>query len=130
MVVASKFVKLGQERAKRLGMRTCGDVGINSNCFSQRYRQYARLITHSHSAQSGPIHRSLCPRSTPEASRTGGTDWGRGSTCPVPTRFVPRKVANFINVAGVDLHFFGRYDRKRHIRNVKNPIALIREVSE
>ena len=37
MVVVSERVKLGRERAKGRGMRTCGDVSIDLNCFSQRH---------------------------------------------------------------------------------------------
>jgi hypothetical protein len=41
MVVASERVQFRQERAKRLGMRMCGDVTIDLNCSSQRHRQHA-----------------------------------------------------------------------------------------
>jgi hypothetical protein len=34
MVVVSKRVNLGQERAKHRGMRMCGDVTIDLSCFS------------------------------------------------------------------------------------------------
>ena len=49
----------------------------------------------------------------------------RKSTCPVPARLEPSIVAKFLDAGGVDLHFFGWHDRKRHICDVKNPITLI-----
>ena len=41
MVVASERVKLRQERTKRLGMRTHGDVTTDLNFLSQRHQQHA-----------------------------------------------------------------------------------------
>jgi len=53
---------------------------------------------------------------------------GRKPTCPALARLVPCIAADFLDVGGVDLHFFGRHGRKWHTCNVENPITLIRDV--
>ena len=68
MVVASERVKLGQKRAKRLGVMTCGNDTTDWSYFSQRHRQHARLITYTDTARSGPRHCYLCSLATSEAS--------------------------------------------------------------
>jgi hypothetical protein len=55
---------------------------------------------------------------------------GKESTRPEPKRLVPSIVTGFLDVGGVDLHFFGRHSCKRHMSNVENPITLIHKVNE
>jgi len=54
----------------------------------------------------------------------------RKSTYPAPARLVPCIAADLLDVGGVDFHFFGRHNRKRHICNVENPITVILNVSD